>query len=289
MRITTGSSVTLTQTTFNDNSATSGGGLAVTGGSVLTNVTFYSNTASEYGGGLFNYGAVSRLTNVTFNANSAGAGGGMYNFYSIPLIRNSILWGDLGGEIDNLTSTLTISTSIVQGGYMSGTNIITADPLLGALGPHGGNTQTIPLLPGSSAIDATNVDCPATDQRNVTRGITCDLGAFESQGFTLMKASGDNQSTPANTAFAQPLVISVTSAYSEPVNGGVVTFVGPLSGAGTNPITTTAMITNGAVAHGITANGFPGSYPVEARANGATSITFTLTNIARIYLPLMMK
>lgn len=136
---------------------------------------------------------------------------------------------------------------------MSGTDIITADPLLSTIGPHGGNTQTIPLLPGSSAINATSTECPATDQRGITRGATCDIGAFESQGFTLMKASGANQSTPTNTAFAQSLAISVTSAYSEPVDGGVVTFVGPLARASINPITHTATITNGAAFRSITA------------------------------------
>ena len=33
---------------------------------------------------------------------------------------------------------------------------ITADPVLGALGDNGGATLTIPILPGSSAIDTAN-------------------------------------------------------------------------------------------------------------------------------------
>ncbi len=72
----------------------------------------------------------------------------------------------------------------MQGGYPRSTctNIITADPLLGALGNYGGFTQTIPLLAGSSAIDTGNdAVCPATDQRGVTRpqGAHCDIGAYE--------------------------------------------------------------------------------------------------------------
>jgi hypothetical protein len=53
---------------------------------------------------------------------------------------------------------------------------------LGTLGDNGGPTQTIPLLPGSAAIDAgDNTNCPATDQRGVTRpqGAGCDAGAYE--------------------------------------------------------------------------------------------------------------
>jgi hypothetical protein len=62
------------------------------------------------------------------------------------------------------------------------TNVITANPKLGALGDYGGFTQTIPLLPGSSAMDrGNNATCPATDQRGVPRpqGPACDIGAFE--------------------------------------------------------------------------------------------------------------
>ena len=77
-------------------------------------------------------------------------------------------------------------------------------------------------------------------------------------------------------------MISVTSAYNEPVNGGVVTFAGPFSGASTNPITTTATIANGAASQTVTANGTVGGpYTVSAGASGAPSaVTFALTNVA---------
>ena len=70
----------------------------------------------------------------------------------------------------------------MQEGYASGTNIITTNPVLGTLGNYGGFTQTIPLLAGSSAIDAGNdAFCPVTDQRGITRpqGVHCDIGAYE--------------------------------------------------------------------------------------------------------------
>ena len=70
---------------------------------------------------------------------------------------------------------------MVQGGYAGGTNIITADPMLGTLGNYGGSTQTIPLQPSSSAIDAGNATyCPVTDQRGQARDdLQCDIGAYE--------------------------------------------------------------------------------------------------------------
>ena len=56
-----------------------------------------------------------------------------------------------------------------------------ADPKLEALADNGGETLTHRLLPGSAAIDIGGNDCPATDQRGVTRpgGDACDAGAYE--------------------------------------------------------------------------------------------------------------
>ena len=60
---------------------------------------------------------------------------------------------------------------------MSNTN-----PVLGPLGYHGGPVMTLPLLPGSPAIDAgDDAACPPTDARGVPRpfGAHCDIGAYE--------------------------------------------------------------------------------------------------------------
>jgi len=75
--------------------------------------------------------------------------------------------------------------------------------------------------------------------------------------------------------------VTVTSAYAEPVGGGVISFVGPFTGAGTYPITTTATIApDGAVSHSVTANGAAGGpYSVTASATGVmVPVGFTLTN-----------
>jgi hypothetical protein len=191
------------------------------------------------------------------------------------------VWGDSGGEIVNDNSTSTVSYSVVQGGYTGGTNIITTSPLLGTLGNYGGNTQTIPLLPGSSAINAGNSTYCSIghDQRGVNYVGKCDIGAFESHGITLTKTGGDSQSTKVNTAFAHPLTLTVTNAYSEPVNGGVITFTAPASGASTNPAKSTATIASGSVSRSVSANGTAGSYNVTASASGASgSLSFALTN-----------
>ena len=186
----------LENVTFSTNSAASCGGMInYSGGPVLTNVTFSNNEATAIGGGMCSLdGSNPILTNVTFSGNAAATyGGGMANvstaaFSNTPQIRNTIFWGNTAGNGDaqiynsDSNSIPNVSDSVIEGGYAGGTNIITADPMLGTIGNYGGFTQTIPILAGSSAIDSGNdTVCSATDQRGVTRpqGAHCDIGAFE--------------------------------------------------------------------------------------------------------------
>jgi hypothetical protein len=182
------SSPALSNVTFNGNSASNqGGGMYnLNSAPALTNLTFISNSASV-GGGVDNDHSAPALTNVTFFANSASYGGGVDNQSSAPTLTNCILWRDAGGEIYNSsTGGATVRYSDVQGGY-SGTGNISLDPRLGPFGNNGGPTQTIPLEPGSPAIDAgDNSLVPAgltTDQRGFARvsGAAVDLGAYEVQ------------------------------------------------------------------------------------------------------------
>jgi hypothetical protein len=190
------SSPALTNVTFSGNSAFLGGGLYNAGSSpALTNVTFSGNSAGS-GGGLYNAFGSPALTNVTFSGNSAdidnrGSGGGLYNEIGSPTLTNCILWGDSGGEISNVNNySVTVIYSVVQGGWDGGTGNIDRDPLLAPLGDYGGPTQTMPLLPGSPAIDAgTSAGAPATDQRGLSRVGAVDIGAYEVQVISLSPAA----------------------------------------------------------------------------------------------------
>lgn len=183
------SNPTLTNVIFNGNRAldtsdTYGGGMTnFQSNSTLVNVTFYNNSAT-YGGGMLNRDANSNvtLTNVTMSNNTATIEGGAIANGGNLNITNSILWGNSGAEIINIAPNAPIvAHSIIQGGY-SGAGNLDVDPLLGPLQDNGGFTPTMALLPSSSAIDAgDDANCPATDQRGVTRpqGDHCDIGAFE--------------------------------------------------------------------------------------------------------------
>ena len=106
-----------------------------------------------------------------------------------------------------------------------------------------------------------------TDQRGASRIVngTVDIGAVESQGYTLTVTGGNSQTTNATTAFASPLAVSVTPINaSEPVNGGVVTFAAPGSGASLTPSTTSATIAGGSASVTATANNTVGTFNVSA-------------------------
>ena len=95
----------------------------------LTNVVFSGNHTETYGGAiyvmLYENASGPTLTNVTFNGNAAASGGAISAEYGKATVRNSILWGDGGGEV---TGAVTVDHSIVQGGY-AGTGNSSSDPL----------------------------------------------------------------------------------------------------------------------------------------------------------------
>jgi len=282
----------VTNSTFSGNSSYYGGGVSQGGTATVTNSTFSGNTATYQGGGLENYFATVTVTNSTFSGNSAFDGGGIKNLSGTATVNNTIVanssaGGNCNGAIGGSNNLANDDTC--GAGFANSSSI-----QLGALGSFGGSTQTFPLLPGSSAIDTgDSTVCSAApvsslDQRGVARPSACDIGAFESQGFTLTKTGGDNQTTPANTVFATPLGLTVTAKSAiEVVSGGQVTFTAPSSGASTNPAGFTAAIaTGGVVSATATANSTVGGpYTVTASASGATSVSFSLTNAPPLVAP----
>ena len=141
------------------------------------------------------------------------------------------------------------------------------------------------LLPGSPAIGGgTSTGAPAFDQRGQPRSGHVDIGAFQSQGFTITPVAGSIPlSTPVNQAFPKPLVFTVTANNPvEPVDGGIVHFtVTPVGGASATLSADTATIAGGVVSVTATANSTMGKYVVSATATGADPDGFALTNTER--------
>jgi ELWxxDGT repeat protein len=95
--------------------------------------------------------------------------------------------------------------------------------------------------------------------------------------------SGGGQSTVVNTAFANPITVTVLDQYNNPVGSGyTVTFAPPGSGASANfpggPFTTNA---SGQVVVTPTANTVAGTYTVNVSVSGGSNPTgtFSLTNL----------
>ena len=92
--------------------------------------------------------------------------------------------------------------------------------------------------------------------------------------------AGTPQSTPVNTAFAQPLRVRLLDAGNAPMAGAAVGFMAPASGASAT-LTSSTVVTdaNGEASVAVTANGTQGSYSVTATALGR-STSFALRNTA---------
>ncbi|HEX9005557.1 MAG TPA: putative Ig domain-containing protein, partial [Blastocatellia bacterium] len=316
-----GGDVFINDSTISNNTAGSeGGGIYNTGNEggaaiTLTNCTLSGNSVTGSGGpvtagGLANYAvfggeATANLINCTITGNTAASSanaGGIFSGRDDDdsdaniILKNTILSGNSdaqalkvnGGLItsdgNNLDSTGSTGFSNGANGDAVGTVGTPIDPLLSVLGNYGGSMPTHALLLGSPAINAgTSTGAPSTDQRGIARPqlTLFDIGAFESQGFTLAIASGNNQSAVVNSAFSLPLSVTVTANDAGvPVDGGIVTFTPPGSGASATIASNPATIGGGTATSGtVTANSVTGTYSVSANASGATApVNFSLTN-----------
>ncbi|MGO9462978.1 MAG: beta strand repeat-containing protein, partial [Isosphaeraceae bacterium] len=299
--------LTITDSTLTGNTAAYGGAILTKGGSLsLADCTIAGNTASISGGGIEAQNNITVIA-CTFSDNVAsprsGGGGAIDNFnggeYTIT-IGDSILSGDscvYGPEVANAVISLghnLVSETDNSSGWVSsdlkGTSSHPLVALLGSLGAYGGSTQTIPLLPGSPAIgagitaDYSGTTTPiTTDQRGEPLDSpNPDIGAFQSQGFTLTLVNGSSpQAAPTGTAFPNPLAVTVTAKNSvEPVAGGIISFSAPLSGASAVLSSDSATIgSNGAASITATAGATGGSFVVTGSVAGTeTTALFDLTD-----------
>jgi filamentous hemagglutinin family protein len=287
----------------------------------VLNSAITGNSSGGVGGGIDNVGngtgatAALTLSNSTVSGNSSSLTAGVSSNgvdSQIGLLNTTIannfatngfggIWNADGGTV-NLSSTI-IANNVsrtnpdVTGTYTSqgnnlignttgaigfgGGDLLNVNPLLAALGNYGGTSQTHALLPGSPAIDAASTGATATDQRGATTFGVRDIGAFESQGFTLTASNGTPQSTNVARSFAVPLTVTVQANNGiEPVVGGIVNFAAPTSSATAILGSNSAVINNnGQASVTASANTGIGSYAVTANTRGAANTAiFNLNN-----------
>ena len=107
--------LTITNSAFSGNSATNGGGVWNEGSLTITNSTFSGNSAAYDGGGVGGVinGGTLTITNSTFSGNSAIEGGGLYNSY----------WNDNDSTINK--STFSDNSATEYGGGVSNSGMLT--------------------------------------------------------------------------------------------------------------------------------------------------------------------
>ena len=185
--------LTVSNSTFSGNSSEADGG-AISNRSTLlivNNSTFFGNSAGASGGGIYGF-ASANVSNSTFSDNSASYGGAGIATYSTITLRNTIVANSLSGSDCigvNQGYIIADSYNLASDGSCDNATTQTAAQLnLGSLANNGGETQTIALLAGSTAIDAgdnaaANAAGLTTDQRGAPRfnSGTVDVGAFELQ------------------------------------------------------------------------------------------------------------
>jgi predicted outer membrane repeat protein len=182
------SSVTITQSTFFNNTATETGGAIENGPGgrlAISNSTFSGNSSVILGGSaIFNSGEITVMAYTTITNNMGGApGAALLSGPDTIEIRNSIIANNSGGDCSYPATSSIRWENLDSDGTCNGFTITDA-PALDPLADNGGPTLTHALTPSSPAVDAAAGDCVSVDQRNTTRpqNSACDLGAFEYSG-----------------------------------------------------------------------------------------------------------
>ncbi len=301
---TTGSTY-LGECTVSGNSAVDGGGLYTKSETTLTQCTISGNSAVD-GGGLENGGAAT-IQGCTIGRNSAGDEyAGLMDFNGSAQLTDTIVAGNIlppaglfGDNIADIggsdAAAVTGSNNLIgtggsggiQGG--SGGNIVLASLTglgLAPLANYGGPTLTIALLPGSPALGSgTTISGLFADQRGEPIGSSVDIGAFQSQGFTLEPAADTTpQGTLVDDSFADPLAVTVKANNPvEPVAGGMLTYTlvtGANGASGTLSGATATIGSGGSAQVTAMAGSSVGTFTVNATSAGAAGpAQFKLSNL----------
>ncbi len=178
-----------------NNLNTRGAGIAVNyAHATITNNIIHNNTCEGYGGGLHlnhpdDIGRLSQMTliNNTVVQNESPHGGGIFvrgNYFN-PVVINSILWNNIGGDqISSIAENLVVVYSDIQGGW-TGDGNIDLDPLFAdTIGYQlSDNSPCISAATDSIKIDEIWYYCPdhciGDNPRPMPEGTIPDIGACE--------------------------------------------------------------------------------------------------------------
>ncbi len=232
----------ITNSTFSGNTAQNGGAIANAGILTLTHDTLSANTATQWGNGVFNgtadgatytSGGSTLFTNTLLaNADvpSRGVGQGVRDGGNCSGWPAGFIWA--GDSVDDDGSCFNI---------IFAATVETSALQLGPLADNGGPTQTIALGPDSIAIDqAQCLDAVTTDQRDYPRpsagAATCDIGAYEAGAQAPIEITEMSHVSGLGFYGSTATLTAELSASGDEVVGRLVTFT--LNGTNVGSATT---------------------------------------------------
>ena len=192
-----GTSLAIESSSFSNNSSTLdlGGAIETIIPTTITNSTFNNNTAPSGAAIDFSTAAI-RLVNNTFayNVNTAvvAPNGTVANISSPLTMINNIIAYSTGPDCASVIAITTNTSNLIEDNTCS--PAFSGDPKLGTANNSGlGGTLVYPLQAGSPAVDkGTSTGAPTTDQRGTARpsGTGIDIGAYESPFAAVAAAVG---------------------------------------------------------------------------------------------------
>ncbi|TAH50787.1 MAG: hypothetical protein EYC68_13200 [Chloroflexota bacterium] len=201
-----------------------GSGIYAHGTLTLNNSTLAQNHGAQTDAALSVFLSTVTLENTTISGNEKYGvqfKGGTFTLRNTLLADNATadcyIYSGYSGTFSSLGYNLVENKSNCAFGD---NDILNTDPQLGALQDNGGLTYTQALSSNSPAIDAGDpANCPATDQRGVTRPLdgngdgnaVCDIGAYEADAVPTVTPTN----TPPATACPVP---TAAPALFKPLN-----------------------------------------------------------------------
>ncbi|AFY37648.1 filamentous hemagglutinin family outer membrane protein [[Leptolyngbya] sp. PCC 7376] len=293
----------ITNSTLSGNSSNRGGGIYSRGGGTvnITNSTISGNSSTNRGGGIFargSGGGTINIRNSTIAHNTAdNNGGGIFRNGGGFDITNTIIANNTAANSGNdLSGTFTSIQDSLIGDPIGATittdlnNLKNVDPQLLPLGDYGGDTQTHAFYLGSPVHNAGNDALAAalvTDQRGANRfNGTVDIGAFESQGYSLTTVTGHGQVALVNKTFDTALSAQITENFVHtaiPVENVPIIFNANHGNTGASGSPGGSVLTDAdglaTAANMFTANAIAGDFTVTASSPNLSSAIFNLTNL----------
>ena len=223
--------MTVNSSTVSGNTASTGGGIDNNGTLTLSNSTLFGNATSGLGGGVFNNGTLT-VSNSTLSGNTARySGGGVCNAGSLTVANTIVAGNNASGSGPDVYGTIaTANYDLI--GNTSGTSIssggnnqvnVSAD-LASALAYNGGTTQSLGLLPGSTAIGTGDPSQAGTTAQNgVVRPAFPDIGAYQHENWIVTDPNG-------NAGSGSAADVTLPYAVANSFDADSITFAAGLSG-----------------------------------------------------------